>query len=304
MKSMRLLSFCLCMSIFLSAAACRSTNSRNSSSPSLDSSTSSLMIQELSSPAATSSSSSSQAVSSAPTDVSSPSSEKPSPKAQSASLTQQDVLKQIRAALDTKVHVMLPTSIPVEKNRYLTATTVSQPANYKVNFYKTINAVKINSPSSSKGTLIATLDGMKYKDAASAKESIPNYEQINTADYDEFIDLGHNIKAVEQAGLGHQQLLWNEGRWYIYFDFPSDSTFQNKGYPDNKQLAKDIVVYLDKNMLPAPQKIGVIKISNWNTCSSTTVQWQDNQTVYQISSQDPMTAFKIAVAITVAKEIK
>ncbi|MVB12096.1 hypothetical protein CAFE_28270 [Caprobacter fermentans] len=192
---------------------------------------------------------------------------------------------------------MLPTNIPVEKNRYLTATTVSQTLNYKVNFYETTKTAKINSPSVSKGTLIATLEGIKYKGTASAKASISDYVQINAADYDEFVDLGHRIKAAEQAGLGHQQLLWNEGRWYIYLDFPSDSTFQTKDYPDSRQLAKDIVTYLDKNMLPAPQKIGVIKISNWNTSEDTTVQWQDNQTVYQISGRDPMTALKIAVAM-------
>ena len=50
-------------------------------------------------------------------------------------------------------------------------------------------------------------------------------------------------------------------------------------------------------MLPAPQKIGVIKISNWNISESTSIQWQDNQTVYQISGRDSMTASKVAVVM-------
>lgn len=297
MKLTKLLAFCLCMSIPLFAAACSSTNSGNSSSPSSDSSTPSLMIQELSSPSPTSASASPKAVSSTPTEVSSTSSDNPNSQAESTSSTQQNVLKQISAALDTKVSPMLPTNIPMEKNRYLTATTVSHATDYKVNFYETTQAAKINSSSVSKGTLIATLEGIKYKNAASAKESISDYVQVNTADYDEFTDLGHHIRAAGQAGTGHQYLLWDEGRWYIHLDFPTDPAFQTKGYPDSTQMAKNIVAYLDKSMLPAPQKIGAIKISNWNTSESTTIQWQDNQTVYQISGRDPMTALKIAVAM-------
>ncbi len=297
MKHQKLVALIFCLAIPFSVAACSSTNSGNSSSPSSDSNTPSLMIQESSSPSPTSASASSKAVSSTPTEVSNTSSVNAESKTESTSSTQQNILKQISVALDTKVPLMLPTNILLEKNRYLTATTVSQTANYKVNFYQTAKAAKVNSPSASKGTLIATLEGIKYKDAASAKASIADYVQINIADYDEFADLGHRIKAAEQAGTGHQQLLWDEGRWYIHLDFPTDPAFQTKDYPDSPQLAKNIVAYLDKNMLPAPQKIGVIKISNWNTSESTTVQWQDNQTVYQISGRDPMTALKIAVAM-------
>lgn len=208
---------------------------------------------------------------------------------------QEAVLKQINASLHTKVPVMLPKSIPVEKDSYLTATTDSQAADYKVNFYGSNQPVKINSPEVSKGTLIASLEGTNYKDDANAKESISDYKQINTAEYDEFTALGHNIKAVRQAGTGHQQLLWNEGRWYIELDYPSDSAFQNKDYPDSLQLAKNIVAYLDKNSLPVPKNIAAIRIVNWNTSAGTTIQWQDNETVYQIKSQNPITALKVAV---------
>ena len=185
----------------------------------------------------------------------------------------------------------------MEQNRYLTATTVSHTSNYKVNFYKTNRSAKINSTAASKGTIIASVEGTTYKDDASAQKSISDYAQINSASSDEFIDLGHQIKAAERAGLGHQQLLWNEGRWYIDLDYPTDSAFQTKDYPDSKQLAKNVAEYLDKNMLPVPHKIGTVRIINWNKSAETTIQWQDNQTVYQISSHDPMTALKVAVAM-------
>jgi len=214
-----------------------------------------------------------------------------------SSQTQQDVPHQINAALNTKVPLMLPISVPVEKDCYLTLTTTSQTTNYKVNLYENDQPANINSKTASRGTLIATVEGTKYKDATSAKDSISGYERADASSNGELLNLGHNIKAVEDAGLGHQQLIWNEGRWCFRMDSPTDPTFKNKEYPNREQLAKNIVAYLEDQMLPAPQKIGVISINIWNQSYGTTVKWQYNQTMYQISSQDPMLALKVAVAM-------
>lgn len=232
-------------------------------------------------------------------DESSQSSDVPSSEdavSENSSSAQQDVLSQIHAAFNTTVSLMLPTSVPVESGRYLTATTVSKATDYKVNFYETEQPAEINSEAASKGTLLATAEGTEYKDAASAKENIIGYVQADTSN-GESLDLGHNIEAAEDAGAGHAYLIWNEGRWCIKLDSPNDPTYKNKKYPDSEQLAKNVVAYLDEHMLPAPQRIGVISIFNWNTSQQTTVQWQNNQTVYQISSPDPMTALKVAVAM-------
>jgi len=212
-------------------------------------------------------------------------------------LAQQEVLSQVNAALSTKVPLMLPTTVPVDKGRHLTSSTNSQATDYKVDFYETDQPADLNSKAALKGTLIATVEGTEYKDAAAAQENIFGYEQADTSNYGELLDLGHNIKAVGDAGLGHQQLIWNEGRWCLRVDSPTDPTYQNKEYPDNKQLAKNVVEYLDDHMLPAPQKIGVININIWNQSHGATVEWQYNQMVYQVSSHDPMTALKVAVAM-------
>lgn len=220
------------------------------------------------------------------------------------SSTRQSVLTQIGTAMDTKVPLLLPTSVPTAKNRCLTATTASQPTDYKVNFYETAQAAKINSQAASRGTLIASLEGTEYQNAESAEESIlaAGYETVDlsSADSDTVVDLGHQIKAVGDAGLGHQILTWNEGRWCLHVDSPTDSTFQDREYPDNRRLAREVVAYLRDNMLPAPRKIGVITINLWKQNGGTTVEWQNQQTVYQISSQNPMTALKIAVKMKAA----
>ncbi len=214
-----------------------------------------------------------------------------------SSLTQQEVMNQGNAALSTKVPLMLPTAVPVDTGRHLTSSTNSQATDYKVNFYETDQPADLNSKAALKGTLIATVEGTEYKDAAVAQENISGYEQADTSNYGELLDLGHNIKAVADAGLGHQQLIWNEGSWCLRVDSPTDPAYQNKEYSDNKQLAKNVVAYLDDHLLPAPQKIGVININIWNQSHETTVEWQHNQMVYQVSSHDPMIALKIAVTM-------
>ena len=214
-----------------------------------------------------------------------------------SSRTQQEIWKQINASLNTKVPLMLPTSVPAEKGRYLTATTTSQAQDYKVNLYETAQPAEINSEAASKGTLIATVGGTEYQDAAGAKGGVSEYEKVDLSGTDQILDLGHNIKAAEDAGLGHQQLMWNEGRWYLQVDSPTDPAYKNKEYPDREQLAKNVVAYLEDYMLPAPQEIGIISINIWDHSYGTTVRWQQKQTVYQVSSPDPMTALKVAVAM-------
>ena len=214
--------------------------------------------------------------------------------------TQQETLKQVKTVLNTKVSLMLPKSLPVEKGHYLTATTASQAQDYKVNLYEVKQPAAINSKAASNGTLIATVEGTKYQNASSAKNSISAYEKVNVSGTDQTLDLGHNIKAVANAGLGHQQLTWNEGRWCLWVDSPSDSAYKNKEYPDGKQLAKNVVAYLENYMLPAPQDIGVIYIGDWDgnqVDNTTTINLQRNQTVYQIICADPVVALKVAVAM-------
>lgn len=211
--------------------------------------------------------------------------------------SQQIVWDQIASKLSAKIPLMLPTGIPVTPNRHLTAVVNSQTDSYHVNLYETDSAAAVNSPEAAQGTLLVSLNGRKYPNDTEAGESISDYTQVKTADYDEFADLGHGIQAAEQAGTGHQQLLWNEGRWYLNLDFPIDPAYQNKNHPDGKQLAKDIVAYLDKSMLPAPQKVGVIRVKDWNTSAETTVEWQNGSMAYQIVGSEPMTVLKTAVAM-------
>ena len=126
----KLIALACCMALPISATACNSVNLQSSSTLA-SSNASSAIVQESSSASSALAGESSEAVSSTST-----------PSSQSKSLesiggnssAQQAVFKQIKEALNTKVPLILPTGIPMEQNRYLTATTVSHTSNYKVNF--------------------------------------------------------------------------------------------------------------------------------------------------------------------------
>lgn len=212
--------------------------------------------------------------------------------------TQENVINKIYSLLNTRVPIMLPTYVPLDKGNYLTAATISKAGYYKVDFYQSGKPIAVNSKTASKGELISTVEGTLYNDADSAKKSINGYIQVEPSKYPDMeIDLGYNIKALQEGAAGHGYLIWNEGRWSLQLDSPNDTAYINKKYPDSKELAQNVVQYLNKYMLPAPKSIGIIKINNWNNSSGTTIQWQHNKEVYRVWSQDPMTALKMAVAM-------
>ncbi len=212
---------------------------------------------------------------------------------------QPSVINQVNKALNTKVSVMLPASVPTAKNHHLAATTASKTANYKVNFYETNHAVTINSQAASKGTPIASVEGTLYRDEASAKKVILSngYSTINISSLNKemIVDLGHNIKSLCEGAAGHYYITWNEGRWCLHVEGPGDPAYKYAKYPDGIELAKGAVTYLSTNMLPVPHEIGVIRIEDWANNHETTINWQDHKTVYRIASQDPMIALKVAV---------
>lgn len=197
---------------------------------------------------------------------------------------------------------MLPKIVPMEKGYYLTATTVSQPWYYKAAFYETKQPAPINSAQAKAGTLIASVEGTEYTDPAHAQASISGYQQVNVSRAPVVDDLGHGIKASEEGAVGHNYIMWNEGRWLVRIDSPNDSAYMNKTYPDSKQLAKKIVTFLNRYFLPAPQDIGVITVNNWDHNSQTTVQWQDHQMTYKVTSSDPFNALATAVHMQVMKK--
>ncbi len=216
-----------------------------------------------------------------------------------ASTTQQTPPTTVKAALQdtanalhTRVPVILPNTLPISSGHYATATTKSETWYYRVHFYETAHPTKINAATASNGTSLATFEGTEYTDSKTAKSNIDNYIKASQTPPEQ-VDLGYGIKASVEGATGHSYLHWNEGRWSITIDSPTDHSFEKENGTD---LGKQVAAYLNKAYLPAPKSIGAILIHNWKHSHETTVEWQFNQMTYKITSQTPMMALKIAVA--------
>jgi len=213
-----------------------------------------------------------------------------------APTTIKNALIDVSQSITTRVPLILPTSVPVTSGKYLTGTTHSETWYYQTHLFETTKPENINTKAASTGTSIATVEGTEYTSSNEAQNNISGYMNVKTSP-GQTVNLGNGIQALSESGAGHTYLYWNEGRWCIRLSSPIDPQYQNKTYPDSKKLAENIVAYLQDHALPAPQKIGVITINNWNNSTLTTIQWQFHQMVYQVSSHDPFTALKVAVTM-------
>jgi hypothetical protein len=121
-----------------------------------------------------------------------------------------------------------------------------------------------------------------YDSSEEAAAQIEGYEKVDQTN----IDLGHGIKGLQEGAAGHEYLYWNEGRWLIKVDFPTDPQYKIDGYEGAEDMAKKVVDYLEKNYLPAPDDKGVITINGFKEHPETVVKWQEGKTVYTVTSKE------------------
>jgi hypothetical protein len=128
------------------------------------------------------------------------------------------------------------------------------------------------------------------EDAAAAIDGYRKVEQTN-------IDLGYGIKGFQEGAAGHEYISWNEGRWLIQLDFPTDPQYIIDGYEGGSEMAKKVVEYLESHYLPPPHDIGMITINGYKEHPETVVKWQEGKTVYSITSKnkEPFDALEKAV---------
>ncbi|WP_034762164.1 hypothetical protein [Rossellomorea vietnamensis] len=149
---------------------------------------------------------------------------------------------------------------------------------------------KTNSDTSSENE---DIQKQQYESAEDAAAAIKGYEKVDQTN----IDLGHGIKGLQEGAAGHEYLYWNEGRWLIKVNFPTDPEYRIDGYDGAEDMGKKVVDYLEKNYLPAPDEKGVITINGFKEHPETVVQWQKGKTVYTITSKEkePFDALDTAV---------
>lgn len=132
-----------------------------------------------------------------------------------------------------------------------------------------------------------------YSTEQEAINAIENYYKVEYTN----LDLGHEIMASRDGAAGHQYIIWNEGKWLIELNFPTDPEYAIKEYESAEALAKEIVAYLEEHFLPAPDERGKIQIDGWREHPETIIQWQKGNKVYEIqqNTSNPIEVLKIAV---------
>ncbi|TCP29916.1 hypothetical protein EV207_10710 [Scopulibacillus darangshiensis] len=206
-----------------------------------------------------------------------------------------DVMKAAMGQLDTTVPKMGPAKFPLDADMYLTANTGSDTNSYELVLLEMSKPVPVNT---AKGydpdKVIGKVSGKEYKSSDEANKALNPKPKVTQGN----LDLGHGIKARTGGAAGHVYTAWNEGRWMIEIDSPTDPSYRDNNYPENKELAKKIVDYLETHMLPAPHEYGEIDVSTWKDHPGTTIKWQEQRNVYRIhSKRDVIAALEMATSI-------
>ncbi|MEK3979174.1 hypothetical protein MKY37_08755 [Psychrobacillus sp. FSL K6-2836] len=203
-------------------------------------------------------------------------------------MTQAEVIEAVKTDLKTDLTKLLPSELPLENGKHLTATTKSDESYYEVVFYESVNPVAINHESLENGQIIARINAQKYESVQEASEQVAfeNFSELGG----QTIDLGYNITGYQDAGAGSMWTSWNEGRWAI-----GAHTHTSEGESGEK-LAKEATEFLESHTLPIPKPNGFAHIDVYQLDNRIT--WQKENIVYMIDEvKDPMIALEIATSI-------
>ena len=203
-------------------------------------------------------------------------------------MTQAEVIDAVKADLKTDLTKMLPSELPLEKGKYLTAWTKSDANHYEVVFYKSDEPIAINHITLADGRIIARFNAQKYESVQEASEQVAfeNFSELGGQP----IDLDYGITGYQDAGAGSMWTSWNEGRWAI-----AAHTRTSEGERGEK-LAKEATEFLEAHTLPIPKPNGFAHIDVYE--SDNRIIWQKENIVYIIDEvKDPMIALEIATSI-------
>lgn len=106
------------------------------------------------------------------------------------------------------------------------------------------------------------------------------------------VDLGYNITGHMQGAAGSTYLNWQEGKWSL--------TVRgiNSENQDPVPVAKEMVAYLEEGFLPVPKSVGQVTVDlGISGYQKAQVVWQEDETVYRVTHQDPVSALKTAVSV-------
>ncbi|WP_207696255.1 hypothetical protein DOK67_0001681 [Enterococcus sp. DIV0212c] len=198
------------------------------------------------------------------------------------------VLNNLKAAFPNDA---LPQAILTSKTaKYLTAATTSpaDQGNFRVLYYAEDHGIAVNDLAVNDLQPIASFEKKTYDSNESAASAVNQIIDNGGSQ----IDLGYGITGYQQGAAGSSYLSWQEGNWSMVV------RASNIGGEVAEPLAKEVVTYLEKAMLPAPQSVGQISLtaSISDSYQNNSVVWQKGTTVYTVQHFDALQALKMTVS--------
>ncbi|MEY8445185.1 hypothetical protein AALA44_03130 [Enterococcus ratti] len=183
----------------------------------------------------------------------------------------------------------MPQTIPVFTGK-LNISAAETKQGFSILYYDLSQSYDLNAKELKQQPLLASY--LYQYGFASSQEAINALRPITLDTNGRKVDLGYNITAYQQGAAGSSILQWQEGNWCIRV------RASNIEGQDPVPLAKEIVAYLERVSLPAPEKYGKITVEmNDTTDQATQISWQEPRNVYTVTHKDPLSALKMAVSM-------
>lgn len=181
----------------------------------------------------------------------------------------------------------LPT-VTAPNQKALNIASALEVNHLSVLYYAMDQPLVMNHRQLNNETPFASYQITSYGSAAEAQAAV-NYvvDQGGQA-----VDLGYNITGHMQGAAGSTYLNWQEGKWSL--------TVRgiNSENQDPIPIAKEMVAYLEEGFLPVPKSVGQVTVDlGISGYQKTQVVWQEDETVYRVTHQDPVSALKTAVSV-------
>lgn len=177
----------------------------------------------------------------------------------------------------------------VNHTQTMNIAVADEGSRFSVLYYDMAQPLVMNSKELNAQQPIAHFEKVQYASAEQAKAAV---NQLNGQDGAMGVDLGYGITGYQQGAAGSTYLSWSEGKWSLYVQA------SNSEGEDPVPTAKEVVAFLEKNYLPAPNIAGQVAIHlNATGYQANQLTWQDNTIVYTVSNNDAIAALKMAVSM-------
>lgn len=181
----------------------------------------------------------------------------------------------------------LPT-VTAPNQKALNIASAVEANQLNVLYYAMDQALVMNHRQLNNETPFASYQITSYGTAAEAKAAV-NY-MVDQGGRP--VDLGYKITGYQQGAAGSTYLNWQEGKWSLTV------RGLNSENQDPVPVAKEMVAYLEEGFLPVPKTVGQVTVDlGVSGYQKAQVVWQEDETVYRVTHQDPVSALKIAVSV-------